>query len=114
MSADFSPCTYLDDRAISLNKEMVRSTIDYSYLNREIDLSEIVTRSVFRWMRYHDGYPLSEQSIHRHPWIDLGESSDKEEYNNNQSDISLDTMSSLKPRVRAWILSTKTVRSRSI
>ena len=114
MSADFSPCTYLDHRAIPVNKEIVRSTIDYSYLNREIDLSEIVTRSVFRWMRYHDGYPLSEQSIRRHPWIDLGESSDEEEYNNNQSHISLDTMSSLKPHVRAWILNAETVRSRSI
>ncbi|RSL69548.1 hypothetical protein CEP53_002174 [Fusarium sp. AF-6] len=46
------------------------SHINYSHLDREKDLSELVTRTVFNWMRGTDGFPVAERDIYKHDWLD--------------------------------------------
>ncbi|KAK3180443.1 hypothetical protein K4F52_008171 [Lecanicillium sp. MT-2017a] len=52
--------------------------IDYSKLDRDMDCSEPMTRSMFNWLRGVDGYPVNEQDIRNHEWIADAMSSDEE------------------------------------
>ena len=54
--------------------------VDYSWLDRERDLSEGVTRNLFSWMRDMDGFTVAERDIYRHEWIDTFDSDDESVY----------------------------------
>ncbi|KAJ3454221.1 hypothetical protein MRS44_018115 [Fusarium solani] len=51
--------------------------INYDHLDREKDLSEVVTRTVFNWMRGADGFPVAERDIYNHEWLDNFNSDDE-------------------------------------
>ncbi|KXJ86567.1 hypothetical protein Micbo1qcDRAFT_236875 [Microdochium bolleyi] len=53
--------------------------IDYSFMDREMDLSENVTRNLFVWMRDQDGYTVAEREVLQHEWVYDSESEDDSE-----------------------------------
>lgn len=111
---DFDPSADLDCCAVPIHIEAVKLPIDYGHLDREKDLSKLVMRSIFTWMRDSDGYPASEEPIYHHPWVDLGESNDEDESGNVQKCISTEIKLNQAMPVRTWILKVKIARSRSI
>ncbi|KAM7191174.1 immunoglobulin variable region used by the ITC63B heavy chain [Rhypophila sp. PSN 637] len=50
--------------------------VDYGMLDPEEDVSEMVTRNVFTWLRGEDGFPVAERAICEHEWIRNLESDD--------------------------------------
>lgn len=50
--------------------------VDYDSLDPDDEVSEMVTRNVFTWLRGEDGFPVAERSIHEHGWIENLESDD--------------------------------------
>ncbi|KAJ0120014.1 immunoglobulin variable region used by the ITC63B heavy chain [Diaporthe amygdali] len=48
----------------------------YDSLDPEDEVSEMVTRNVFTWLRGEDGFPVAERSIREHEWIENLESDD--------------------------------------
>ncbi|KAK6218916.1 immunoglobulin variable region used by the ITC63B heavy chain [Colletotrichum tabaci] len=52
--------------------------VDYSGLDREDgdEMSEIVTRNIFCWLRGDDGYPVAERALRQHDWINDADSDD--------------------------------------
>lgn len=75
--------------------------ISYVHLNREKDLSELVTRTVFNWMRGTDGFPVAERDIYKHEWLDdfgSGDESILEGEGEGRSTAGSDTL------IRSWIL----------
>lgn len=50
--------------------------VDYDDLDIEDEVSEMVTRNVFTWLRGEDGFPVAERSIREHEWIDNLDSDD--------------------------------------
>ncbi|KAM4065106.1 hypothetical protein HRG_004556 [Hirsutella rhossiliensis] len=43
---------------------------DCHRLHPRMDLSDMVTRNVFMWMREIDGFPIAERAIYHHEWLD--------------------------------------------
>lgn len=81
--------------------------VDYSELDLEDDVSEMVTRNVFTWLRGEDGFPVAERAIREHEWIDNLESDD-------DGPIEGDTLSSFGVgNSGRWLLGVSTQRSNS-
>lgn len=81
--------------------------VDYSELDLEDDVSEMVTRNVFTWLRGEDGFPVAERAIREHEWIDNLESDD-------DGPIEGDTLSSFGGgNPGRWLLGVSTQRSNS-
>jgi hypothetical protein len=40
------------------------------------EISEMVTRNIFTWLRGEDGFPVAERAIRQHQWIDNLDSDD--------------------------------------
>lgn len=90
----------LDYRACSVD-------IDYEGLDYEDEISEMVTRNVFTWLRGEDGFPVAERAIREHEWIDNLQSDD-------DAPIEGDTLSSFGGRNSGqWLLKVSTHRSNS-
>ncbi|KAM7191171.1 hypothetical protein V8F33_009042 [Rhypophila sp. PSN 637] len=68
------PLTLLDKK--TADDSQIR--VDYSHMDREKDVSEAITRSIFMWLRGTDGFPIAEQKIREHEWINNLDESDDE------------------------------------
>ncbi|KAH7029594.1 uncharacterized protein B0I36DRAFT_364115 [Microdochium trichocladiopsis] len=44
------------------------NTVDYTHMDREMDLSDRVAGNLFAWMREMDGFTLAEREIYKHEW----------------------------------------------
>ncbi|OBR11665.1 hypothetical protein CH63R_03961 [Colletotrichum higginsianum IMI 349063] len=55
--------------------------VDYSGLDREDgdEISEMVTRNIFCWLRGDDGYPVAERALRQHEWINDVDSDDDDD-----------------------------------
>ncbi|TQN68737.1 hypothetical protein CSHISOI_06595 [Colletotrichum shisoi] len=95
--------------------EDVPVEVDYAWLDREADLSEGVTRSLFTWMRDMDGFAVAERDILRHEWIDAFDSSDDDEAVCPEGDgFSLDGLgNSSGSQVGYWLARVVTSRRRN-
>lgn len=83
-------------------------TVDYDSLDPEDDeVSEMVTRNVFTWLRGEDGFPVAERSIREHDWIDNLESDD-------DSPINGDVRSTAGRSLGGWLLGVSTKKSNSL
>lgn len=81
--------------------------IDYDDLDTEDEVSEMVTRNVFTWLRGEDGFPVAERPIREHEWIDNLDSDD-------DSPIDGDVRSTAGRNLGAWLLGVSTKRSYSL
>ncbi|KAK1657745.1 hypothetical protein BDP55DRAFT_419956 [Colletotrichum godetiae] len=45
-------------------------TVMYDNLDFDDDCSEMMTRSIFTWLREEDGFPVAERDIREHEWIE--------------------------------------------
>ncbi|KAK1622892.1 hypothetical protein BDP81DRAFT_465691 [Colletotrichum phormii] len=45
-------------------------TVIYDNLDFDDDCSEMMTRSIFTWLRGEDGFPVAERDIREHEWIE--------------------------------------------
>lgn len=81
--------------------------IGYNGLYLEDEVSEMVTRNVFTWLRGEDGFPVAERSIREHEWIENLDSDD-------DSPIDGDVRSSAGRNLGRWILGVSTKRSNSL
>ncbi|KAH8742786.1 hypothetical protein F5883DRAFT_595205 [Diaporthe sp. PMI_573] len=85
--------------------------VDYSWLDRERDLSEGVTRNLFSWMRDMDGFTIAERDIYRHEWVDPFDS------DNKSVDPEGDGKSTIGPidaQMECWLANSMTRRCNSI
>lgn len=81
--------------------------VDYDDLDTEDEVSEMVTRNVFTWLRGEDGFPVAERSIRKHEWIDNLDSDD-------HSPIDGEVRSTVGSNLGGWLLEVSTKRSYSI
>ncbi|KAG6365547.1 hypothetical protein INS49_007158 [Diaporthe citri] len=79
----------------------------YDSLDPEDEVSEMVTRNVFTWLRGEDGFPVAERSIREHEWIENLESDD-------DSPIDGDVRSTAGRNLGGWLLGVSTRRSNSL
>lgn len=79
----------------------------YDSLDPEDEVSEMVTRNVFTWLRGEDGFPVAERSIREHEWIENLESDD-------DSPIDGDVRSTAGRNLGGWLLGVSTRRSDSL
>ncbi|OAQ71020.1 immunoglobulin variable region used by the ITC63B heavy chain [Pochonia chlamydosporia 170] len=52
------------------------AAVIYDDVDMEDDVSEMITRNVFTWLRGCDGFPVAEREIRKHEWIEDLESDD--------------------------------------
>ncbi|SPJ87105.1 uncharacterized protein FTOL_12130 [Fusarium torulosum] len=82
--------------------------VDYSFLNREADLSELVTSQVFTNLRGSDGLPVSEREIFKHPWLAFDYSDDDKDIDDNENingeKVEGSTLMNSLQNVRNWML----------
>ncbi|KAF4999066.1 hypothetical protein FDECE_11625 [Fusarium decemcellulare] len=97
----------------TLQDEDQATEVDYSWLDRERDLSESVTRNMFCWMRDMDGYTVAERDIYRHEWIDAFDSSDDESLHPEGDGASTRGVD-IDARMGSWVASTVTERCNSL
>lgn len=81
--------------------------VDYDSLDPEDEVSEMVTRNVFTWLRGEDGFPVAERPIREHEWIENLESDD-------DSPIDGDVRSMAGRNLGGWLLGVSTRRSNSL
>lgn len=81
--------------------------VDYDGLDPDDEVSEMVTRNVFTWLRGEDGFPVAERSIREHEWIENLDSDD-------DSPIDGDIRSTAGRNLGGWVLGVSTRRSNSI
>lgn len=81
--------------------------VDYDSLDPEDEVSEMVTRNLFTWLRGEDGFPVAERSIREHEWIENLESDD-------DSPIDGDVRSTAGRNLGGWLLGVSTRRSNSL
>lgn len=81
--------------------------VDYDSLDPEDEVSEMVTRNVFTWLRGEDGFPVAERQIREHEWIENLESDD-------ESPIDGDVRSTAGRNLGGWLLGVSTRRSNSL
>ncbi|KAJ0161173.1 hypothetical protein CTA2_6653 [Colletotrichum tanaceti] len=62
--------------------------VDYSVLDREDgdEISEMVTRNIFCWLRGDDGYPVAERALRQHEWINDVDSEDDDDDDDDNDD----------------------------
>ncbi|AEO59751.1 hypothetical protein MYCTH_2308269 [Thermothelomyces thermophilus ATCC 42464] len=88
--------------------------VDYTYMDREKDSSEGVTRSIFLWLRGTDGFPIAERNIREHEWIDNLYESDEESDSPEGDGRSTAVRRDVGPRtIESWIARTLTFRRNS-
>lgn len=83
------------------------TAVDYDSLDFEDEVSEMVTRNVFTWLRGEDGFPVAERAIREHEWIENLESDD-------DSPIQGDVCSTAGGNLSRWFLGLSTQRSNSL
>ncbi|KAI1397209.1 hypothetical protein F4819DRAFT_472726 [Hypoxylon fuscum] len=81
--------------------------VDYDSLDLEDEVSEMVTRNVFTWLRGEDGFPVAERAIREHEWIENLESDD-------DSPIEGDVRSTAGENLGGWLLGISTRTSYSL
>jgi len=82
--------------------------VDYGSLDADDDeVSEMITRNVFTWLRGEDGFPVAERELREHEWIQNLDSDD-------DSPIDGDVRSVAGENLGRWLLGTLTTRSNSI
>lgn len=81
--------------------------VDHDSLDLEDEVSEMVTRNAFTWLRGEDGFPVAERSIREHEWIENLESDD-------DSPIDGDVRSTAGRNLGGWLLGVSTRRSNSL
>lgn len=79
----------------------------YDNLDAEDEMSEMVTRNIFTWLRGEDGFAATERSIREHEWIDNLESDD-------DSPIDGDVRSTAGRNLGGWLLEVSARRSNSL
>lgn len=87
--------------------------VDYGLLDRDRDLSEVVTRNVFTWMREMAGFTVAERDIYRHEWIDDFDSEDDESVDaegDGRSTVGL----TIDAKIGRWMASSMIRRCNSI
>ncbi|KAF4468498.1 immunoglobulin variable region used by the ITC63B heavy chain [Fusarium albosuccineum] len=84
--------------------------INYNYLDREKELSGLVTRTVFNWMRGADGFPIAERDIYKHEWLDDFNSDDEGTYEQGGGSSAAGS----NALVRGWSLKSLTTRCNSL
>lgn len=83
-------------------------TVNYDSLDPEGDeVSEVVTRNIFTWLRGENGFPVAERSIREHEWIENLESDD-------DSPTDGDIRSTTGRNLGGWLLGVSTRRSNSL
>ncbi|KAI2634953.1 hypothetical protein GGS26DRAFT_551935 [Hypomontagnella submonticulosa] len=87
--------------------------VDYSWLDREKDHSEDVTRNLFTWMRDMDGFTIAERDIRQHEWIDAFDSSDDESVD-PEGDGGSTTGLNTAGKMGRWVANTVTRRCNSL
>lgn len=85
--------------------------IDYSWLDRERDLSEGVTRNLFSWMRDMDGFTIAKHGIYRYEWIDAFDSDDESVYPEGEGGS---ITGPIDAQMGCWMARTMTRRCNSI
>lgn len=83
------------------------ATVIYDNMDTEDEVSEMITRNVFTWLRGDDGFPAAERAIREHEWIENLESDD-------DSPIEGDVRSTAGGKLGGWLLGVSTSRSNSI
>lgn len=81
--------------------------VDYDSLDFDDEVSEMITRNVFTWLRGEDGFPAAERSIREHEWIENLDSDD-------DSPIDGDVQSTTGRNLGRWLLEVSTRRSNSL
>lgn len=81
--------------------------VDYGNLDSEDEVSEMVTRNAFTWLRGEDGSPVAERPIREHEWIDNLDSDD-------DSPIHGDIWSTAGRNLGGWLLGVSIRRSASL
>lgn len=84
--------------------------VDYDSLDFEDEVSEMVTRNVFTWLRGEDGFPVAEKAIREHEWIENLESDDDSPI---EGDVR-STHGGNVGNVGGWLLKVSTTRSNSL
>ncbi|KAH6638618.1 hypothetical protein BKA67DRAFT_652076 [Truncatella angustata] len=83
------------------------ASVNYENLDLEDEVSEMVTRNVFTWLRGADGFPVAERAIREHEWIENLESDD-------DSLIEGDIRSTYGGNLGGWLLGLSVKRPDSI
>jgi hypothetical protein len=96
----------------NLQDEDTEVKVDYSWLDRETDLSERVTRNLFCWMR-QDGFTVAERDIHGHEWIDAFDSWDDESIHPGGDGLSTTGLNN-DAQIGRWMAGMTTRRCNSI
>ncbi|KAJ3542096.1 hypothetical protein NM208_g4031 [Fusarium decemcellulare] len=97
----------------NLQEEDEAIEVDYSWLDREKEPSDCITRNMFCWMRDMDGYTVAERDIYRHEWIDAFDSSDDESLHPEGDGASTRGVD-IDARLGSWVASTVTRRCNSL
>ncbi|OBS25876.1 hypothetical protein FPOA_06410 [Fusarium poae] len=98
----------------SYKNEGGASEVDYTWLDRERDLSAKVTRNLFLWMRDMDGYTVAERDILRHEWIDAFGSDSDDEVSADPEGDGKSTMGQDDAWVGRWLADSMTRRCNSL
>ncbi|KAK2594298.1 hypothetical protein QQS21_008004 [Conoideocrella luteorostrata] len=83
------------------------ASVNFENFDIEDEVSEMVTRNVFTWLRGNDGFPVAEREIREHEWIENLESDD-------DSPIEGDIRSAYGGNTGGWLLGVLTKRSNSL
>ncbi|KAG7421586.1 hypothetical protein Forpe1208_v000121 [Fusarium oxysporum f. sp. rapae] len=89
------------------------SPVNYTGLDPDRDISELVTKNVFTWMREMDGFPISERDIYKHEWLGDGDSDD-DDSNCAEGDGGSTMGCNLSVTVGGWISGVMTARCNSL
>lgn len=81
--------------------------VDYGNIDSEDEVSEMVTRNVFTWLRGEDGFPVAERSIREHEWIDNLDSDD-------DSPVNGYVRSKAGKNLGGWLFGVSTKKSNSL
>lgn len=82
------------------------ATVIYDSMDIEDEVSEMVTRNIFTWLRGDNGFPVAERAIREHEWIDNLDS-------DHESLIEGDVRSTAGGNLGSWLLGLSTRRSNS-
>lgn len=81
--------------------------VSYDPIDFEDDVSEMVTRNIFTWLRGDDGFPVAERAIRQHEWIANLDSDDG-------TPIEGDTRTTVGVNLRSWFRGLSGNRSNSL
>ncbi|KAM6513646.1 hypothetical protein FALCPG4_016028 [Fusarium falciforme] len=87
--------------------------VDYTRLDPDRDISELVTRNVFMWMREMDGFPINEREIYQHEWFGEDDSDD-DERNHPEGDVGSSVGCNLAVTVGGWVSGVMVARCNSL